>query len=203
MPCLCAGMELQKQGANLQLPNDAFFALMCMDPLQPATAGLLPYCTMPLFAILSIVSSTLLSAMRAYVGLCILDDPRLSPAGTLSKVSYSTQQLISMSSIHQGSIMSCLLQCLCHMLAKSLFLKTKFSSVARNHMSMIVLQVCLANSQLSMGSFLPFAAFTMGIKARENVHQLSAPIHRLTVGIEHQVHGICIQRSGASLTGCT
>lgn len=127
MPYLYAGEELQKQGANLQLPNGAFFALMCLDPLQAATAGLLPYCTTPLFAILlqphvitdHHVSSTLLSAMRAYVGLCILDDPLLSPAGTLSKVSYSTQQVISVLSIHQGSIMSCLLQCLCHMLACS------------------------------------------------------------------------------------
>ena len=52
MPYLYAGEELQKQGANLQLPNGAFFALMCLDPLQAATAGLLPYCTTPLFAIL-------------------------------------------------------------------------------------------------------------------------------------------------------
>lgn len=49
---------------------------------------------MPLFAIMvqpnvlakCEVADVLLSALRAYAGICILDSPQLSPNGTLSKV---------------------------------------------------------------------------------------------------------------------
>ena len=92
----CAGIELQNRGPALELPNNAFLALMCLSPLQAATAELLPFVTMPLFAIMVQpdvladyeVADVLLSAMKAYVGICILDDPLLSPNKTLSKVTH-------------------------------------------------------------------------------------------------------------------
>ena len=89
----CAGVEFEKTGPHLELPG-VLLALFCLSPLQAATAELLPFVTMPLFVLLvqpdvlgdCEVADVLLSAMRAYAGLCILDNPLLSPHGTLSKV---------------------------------------------------------------------------------------------------------------------
>ncbi|DBB18229.1 TPA: hypothetical protein ACH3X3_003195 [Trebouxia sp. C0006] len=86
------GVELEKTGPHLELPG-VLLALFCLSPLQAATAELLPSVTMPLFVLMvqpdvlgdCEVADVLLSAMRAYAGLCILDNPLLSPHGTLSK----------------------------------------------------------------------------------------------------------------------
>ena len=88
-----AGVELEKTGPHLELPG-VLLALFCLSPLQAATAELLPFITMPLFAIMvqadilanCEVADVLLSALRAYAGICILDTPQLSPNGTLRKV---------------------------------------------------------------------------------------------------------------------
>ena len=89
----CAGVELERTGPHLELPS-VLLALFCLSPLQAATAELLPFITMPLFAIMAQqdifanceVADVLLSALRAYAGICILDTPQLSPNGTLRKV---------------------------------------------------------------------------------------------------------------------
>ena len=90
---LSAGVELQKTGPHLKMPN-VLLALFCLRPLQAAIAELLPFVTMPVFAMMvqpdvladCEVADVLLSAMRAYAGICLLDNPLLSPNGTLSKV---------------------------------------------------------------------------------------------------------------------
>ncbi|KAA6426046.1 MAG: hypothetical protein FRX49_03898 [Trebouxia sp. A1-2] len=87
------GVELQKTGPHLKMPN-VLLALFCLRPLQAAIAELLPFVTMPVFAMMvqpdvladCEVADVLLSAMRAYAGICLLDNPLLSPNGTLSKV---------------------------------------------------------------------------------------------------------------------